>query len=90
VYSLTWRGATLPSFKILRRRPKTSSSVSSYVGTIWDGSSALAYSKPYLSLTFRGCTRRWRKLATIPKPVKPYLLQDLDPLKERLDLLEVF
>jgi hypothetical protein len=90
MYSLTWRGATFASFKILWRCPKTSSSVSSCVGTIRDGFSALAYSKPYLSLAFRGCTQRQRKLAMILKPVKPCYFKTLICSREGLIFLRPY
>jgi hypothetical protein len=53
-YSGTAWGTMVTPFKTLLRRSRTSSSVNSRVETIRDGSSALEYSKPRCSLSFRG------------------------------------
>jgi hypothetical protein len=53
-YSGTSWGTMVTPFRTFLRRSSTSSSVSSRAGTIRDGSSALEYSKPRCSLSFRG------------------------------------
>jgi hypothetical protein len=47
-------GTMVTPFRTFLRHSSTSSSVNSRAGTIRDGSSALEYSKPRCSLSFRG------------------------------------
>jgi hypothetical protein len=53
-YSGTAWGTMVTPFRTFLKRSSTSSSVNSRAGTIRDGSSALEYSKPRWSLSFRG------------------------------------
>ena len=53
-YSETVSGTTLAPFSIFWRRSSTSSSVNSRAGIMREGSSALEYSKPRFSRSFRG------------------------------------